>query len=179
MKGTLVASRYAKSLLDLSIEQNSVEKVNNDMVSLSEICAESKDFVNLLNNPIIHTTKKVDVFKALFNGKMEAISVDFLNLITKNNRANILPSIADSFIKLYKAHKGVVDVIITSAESLDADTKSKILDKIKSSIKDGEVLLVEKIDPTLLGGFIVNIEDKQIDASVASQLTNLKNILLN
>lgn len=178
MKGTLVASRYAKSLLDLSIEQNSVEKVNNDMVSLSEICAESKDFVNLLNNPIIHATKKVDVFNALFESKMEAISVSFLNLITKNNRANILPVIAKSFIKLYKEYKGIVDVIITSAEPLDTGTKTKILDKIKPIVK-GDIVLVEKIDPALLGGFIVNIEDKQIDASVASQLTNLKKILLN
>ena len=178
MKGTLVASRYAKSLLDLSIEQNSIEKVNNDMIELSGICAESKDFVNLLNNPVIHASKKADVFKALFNGKMETISLDFLTLITKNSRASILPAIAESFTKQYKQYKGIVDVIITSAEKLDEQTKAKILDKVKSSVK-GEILLVEKIDPSILGGFIVNIEDKQIDSSVASQLTNLKNILLN
>ncbi len=178
MKGTLVATRYAKSLLDLSIEQNSVEKVNNDMIELSEICTESKDFANLLNNPVIHASKKIDVFNALFEGKMEPISINFLTLITKNSRANILPTIAENFIKQYKQYKGIVDVIITSSEKLDADTKAKILDKVKSSVK-GEISLVEKIDPAILGGFIINIEDKQIDASVASQLTNLKNILLN
>jgi len=178
MKGTLVATRYAKSLLDLSIEQNSVEKVNNDMVELSEICAESKDFINLLNNPIIHASKKVDVFNSLFDGKMEPISIKFLTLITKNNRASILPTIARSFVKQYKQHRGIVDVIITSSEKLNTDTKAKILEKVKSTVK-GEILLVEKIDPSILGGFIINIEDKQIDASVASQLTNLKNILLN
>jgi len=178
MKGTLVASRYAKSLLDLSIEQNSVEKVNNDMVELSAVCVESKDFVNMLNNPVIHSSKKVEVFTALFNGKMEPISVDFLTLITKNNRANILPTIADSFIHLFKQHKGIVDVIITSAETLDAKTKATILEKVKSTV-NGELSVVEKIDDSIIGGFIVNVEDKQIDASVASQLTNLKNILLN
>ena len=178
MKGTLVASRYAKSLLELSIEQNSTEKVKGDMVALSEVCGESKDFVNLLNNPVIHAAKKVDVFKALFDGKMETISIEFLTLITKNNRANLLPVIADNFIKQYKAHKGIVDVVITSATPLDSDAKSKILDKVKS-IVSGEIALVEKVNPDLLGGFIINIEDKQIDASVANQLTNLKNILLN
>ncbi|MFK8043923.1 MAG: ATP synthase F1 subunit delta [Crocinitomicaceae bacterium] len=178
MKGTLVASRYAKSLLDLSIEQNSVEKVNKDMVELSAVCAESKDFVNMLNNPVIHASKKVEVFAALFNGKMEPVSVDFLTLITKNNRASLLPTIADSFIHLFKQHKGIVDVIITSAEALDAKTKTTILEKVKATVK-GELSVVEKIDPSIVGGFIVNVEDKQIDASVASQLTNLKNILLN
>ena len=178
MKGTLVASRYAQSLLDLSIDENSAEKVNKDMVELSEICAESKDFVNLLNNPIILASKKVEVFKALFDGKMEPVSINFLKLITENNRAKFVPTIAESFIKLYKQHKGIVDVIITSAEPLDASTKTTILDKVKSAV-NGEILLVERIDPSIIGGFIVNIEDKQIDASVASQLTNLKNILLN
>lgn len=178
MKGTLVASRYAKSLLDLSIENSSVEKVNNDMVMLSEVCTDSKDFINLLNNPIIHAAKKVSVFKALFDGKMEPVSLDFLALITKNARASILPAIAHSFVSQYKKHKGIVDVLLTSAEPLDDATKAKILDKVKSTV-NGEIALVEKIDPALLGGFIVNIEDKQIDASVASQLSNLKNILLN
>lgn len=178
MKGTLVASRYSKALLDLSIEKNSVEKVYNDMVELSEVCSESKDFVNLLNNPIIHASKKADIFKEIFNNKMEPISLDFLTLITNNSRAGIIPAIADSFISLYKNHKGIVDVLLTSAEPLDASTKTKILDKVKSFIT-GEIALEEKIDPTILGGFIINIEDKQIDSSVASQLTNLKSILLN
>ena len=178
MKGTLVGSRYAKSLLDLSIENNSVEKVNNDMVMLSEVCEDSKDFINLLNNPIIHASKKEEVFKALFSGKMESVSLDFLTLITKNSRANIIPAIANSFISQYKAHKGIVDVVLTSAEPLEDATKAKIIEKIKSTVK-GEIVLEEKIDASLIGGFIVQIEDKQIDSSVASQLTNLKNILLN
>lgn len=178
MKGTLVASRYAKALLDLSIDNNSLEKVKNDMVELSEICSESKDFSNLLNNPIIHASKKVEIFKALFNGKMEPISLDFMALITKNSRASFIPTIANSFISQYKTHKGIVDVLLTSAQPLDANTKANILEKIKTSVK-GEIVLEEKIDPSLIGGFIVKIEDKQIDSSVSSQLTNLKNILLN
>jgi F-type H+-transporting ATPase subunit delta len=178
MKGTLVASRYAKSLLELSIENNSIDKVNEDMLMLSDICEHSKDFIDLLNNPIIHANQKIDVFKALFSGKIEAASLDFLTLVTENSRANILPTIVKSFISQVKHHKGIVDVVLTSAEPLDEGTKTTILSKIKS-IYNGEIALVEKIDPAIIGGFIVNIEDKQIDSSVASQLTNLKNILLN
>jgi F-type H+-transporting ATPase subunit delta len=72
-----------------------------------------------------------------------------------------------------------VEVELISATALADDTKSKILDKVKSDYKNASFEINEIIDPTILGGFIVKIGDKQLDSSVASQLTNLKNILLN
>jgi F-type H+-transporting ATPase subunit delta len=179
MKGTIVASRYAKSLLDLSIEQNVLDKVNNDMVDLSGTCAGSEDLLSLLNNPTVNSTKKGEIFTALFGGKMEKVSLDFIQLITENSREDLLPTIAQSFTKLYKAHNNIVEVELISATPLADDTKSNILDKVKADYKNASFEINEIIDPTILGGFIVKIGDKQLDSSVASQLTNLKNILLN
>ena len=179
MKGTIVASRYAKSLLELSIEKNILDKVNNDMVQLSEICAESEDLVSVLNNPTINAVKKGEIFTAIFNGKIESVSLDFIQLITKNSRETLLPVIAQNFTKLYKAHNNILDVELISAVALDDAAKSKILDKVKAKFDGASIQLTEKIDESILGGFIVKIGDKQIDASIASQLTNLKSILLN
>ncbi|MFD1553133.1 ATP synthase F1 subunit delta [Putridiphycobacter roseus] len=178
MKGTLVASRYATSLLELALENNLLDKVNEDMVELSAVCAESKDFADLLSNPIVHESKKIDIFKALFSDNMQTLSISFLELITKHSREGILPAIAASYTELYKKHNNIVDVVLTSAIELDAATKEKIISKIKT-ITTGKIELVEKIDPSIIGGFIINIEDKQIDSSVASKFSNLKNILLN
>lgn len=179
MKGTIVASRYAKSLLDLSIEKNILDKVNSDMVQLSEICAESKDLVTVLNNPTINAVKKSEVFNALFKGKIEDVSLDFIQLITKNSRETLLPVIAQSFTKLYKEHNNILDVELISAVALDDAAKSKIMDKVKAKFEGSTIQITEKIDESILGGFIVKIGDKQIDSSVASQLSNLKSILLN
>ena len=179
MKGTIVASRYAKSLLDLSIERNILDKVNNDMVQLSEIFADSADLVSVLNNPTINAAKKTEVFTAIFNGKMEKISLDFIRLITKNSRESLLPVIAQNFTKLYKSHNNILDVELISAVALDDATKSEIMNKVKSKFEGSTIELTENIDESILGGFIVKIGDKQIDASIASQLTNLKSILLN
>lgn len=179
MKGTIVASRYAKSLLDLSIEKNILDKVNNDMVQLSEICADSTDLVSVLNNPTINAVKKSEVFTAIFKGKMEDVSLDFIQLITKNSRESLLPVIAQSFTKLYNEHNNILDVELVSVVALDDATKSKILDKVKSKFEEATIQLTETIDESIMGGFIVKIGDKQIDASIASQLTNLKSILLN
>ncbi len=179
MKGTIVASRYAKSLLELSIERNNLDKINDDMVQLSEVCEESKDLVNLLNNPVVNSDKKTNVFDKLFKGKMDDLSLSFIHLITKNKRENILPNIASSFTELYKAHKHILDVELTSATPLEDAAKSKIIDKVKAKYEGFKINLIEKNDPSLIGGFVVKIKDMQIDSSIASQLTNLKNILLN
>jgi F-type H+-transporting ATPase subunit delta len=179
MKGTIVATRYAKSLLDLSIEKNVSDKVNNDMVQLSEICADSADLVSVLNNPTINAVKKGEVFSAIFKGKMEDVSLDFIQLITTNSRETLLPVIAQSFTKLYKAHNNILEVELVSAVALDEATKSKIMDKVKAKFDGATIQITEKIDESILGGFIVKIGDQQIDSSVASQLSNLKSILLN
>lgn len=178
MSVTTVAHRYAQALLDLSIEQNVLDKVNADMVQLSNVCKESSDFRNLLSSPIIESKKKNDIFNILFESKMEKMSLGFMNLIIKNSREDILPQIADGFVSLYKKKNNILDVTVISAIKLDKATKDKITAKIKASF-NGTIEMIEKVDASLIGGFIVRIDDKQIDASVASQLSNLRNILLN
>ncbi|NOQ73045.1 MAG: ATP synthase F1 subunit delta [Crocinitomix sp.] len=178
MSVTRIAHRYAQALLDLSIEQNVVDKVNADMVQLSNVCKESKDFANLLSSPVVDANKKSEIFTAIFESKVEKMSLEFMNLVLKNSRENVLPQIANGFVSLYKKKNNILDVTVISATTLDKATKDIIIAKIKASF-DGTIDLIEKVDASLIGGFIVRIDDKQIDASVASQLSNLKNILLN
>lgn len=178
MSVTRVAYRYAQALLDLATEQNVVDKVNEDMAHLSDVCKGSKDFENLLNSPIINSKKKMDIFEALFGSKMDKMSLGFLNLIVKNSREVLLADIAEGFVSLYKKSKNILEVTVTSAAKLDASTKDKIVEKIKAKF-EGTIELTEKVDPSLMGGFIVRMDDKQIDASISSQLANLKNVLLN
>jgi len=178
MKGSKVASRYAQALLDLAIEQKSLDKVNVDMLQLAEVCAESNELTNLLKSPIVNDKKKLDILNALFGNSMDKMSLGFMSLIVKHSRENLLPEIASSFTSLYKVNKNIIDVYITSAVPLEKDVKDKIVQKIKAKYK-GEIVLIEKIDAKLIGGFVVKFDDKQLDASIASQLTNLKNLLLN
>lgn len=176
--GSKVASRYAQALLDLAVEKNSLEKVNADMVNLSEVCSDSKDLTGVLKSPVISPFKKVEILQSIFGKQMTEMSLAFMSLIVKNSRANILPEIAESFIALTKKHNHILDVYLTSAAVLDGSVKEVILKKIQAK-HSGTVNLIEKIDPSLIGGFVVRMEDEQLDASIANQLTNLKNLLLN
>jgi F-type H+-transporting ATPase subunit delta len=172
MNSTKAASRYAKALLELAIEQGNLEKVAADMAYMHKVCSEEKEFVILLNSPIIKSDKKISIFNSLF-GDFDRLSSMFIDLIAKNRREYMLGDIAASFDAQLKAHKGIVPVTLISAKALNAKTKDMIMEKISASVK-GKLEVNEEIDESLIGGFIVRMDDKQIDASIATQFKNLK-----
>lgn len=172
MRSTKAASRYAKALLELAIEHDKVDQIAGDMHYLSEVSSETKDFQQLLNSPVIKADKKIAIFNELF-GQFEDVSSMFVKLITKNGREYMLHVIAESFDQQVKAYKGIVPVTLISAKPLDKATKEKILDKVRESVK-GTLEVKELIDESLIGGFIVRMDDKQIDASISNQFNNLK-----
>ena len=172
MKSSKVASRYAKSLLEIAIEQKNIDSVLGDMMFLLEINNQSKDLELLIQSPIVKADKKIEIFEKIFE-QFEEVSKSFVRLITKNGRENLLPEIATSFDALVKEHNGIVPVTLISAKKLDDQTKKSILDKVSSSV-EGTIEVNEILDESLIGGFVVRMGDTQIDASISSQFNNLK-----
>ncbi len=174
----IVASRYAKSLLDLAVEKGQLEAVYADMLQVKSVCENSKEFVTFLRSPIINADKKVSTLTAVFEGKLNAITSGFLTIVANKRREAVIPQMAESFVEQYKTQKNILTAIVTSAKGLDETTKQQALALVKAQL-NGEVELVEKIDPNIIGGFVLKIGDKQIDKSVARQLSNLKKQLTN
>lgn len=172
MKSTKAASRYAKALLELAIENKKVDVIANDMKHLSSVCAENSDFIKFLNSPVVRADKKIAIFSEIF-GQFDQVTTLFVNLIFSNRREFLFAEIASSFNDQVKAYKGIVPITITSASPLTGSTKEAILSKIRGSVK-GELEITEEIDAELIGGFIVRMGDNQIDASISNQLNNLK-----
>lgn len=172
MKSTKVASRYAKSLLEIALEQKNVDSVLGDMKFLLQTDIETKDFELLIASPIINADKKIEIFEKIFD-QFEVVSMNFVKLIIKNGREEFLPEIARSFESQVKEYKGIVPITITTASTLDTATKAKIVAKVQETVK-GELEIEEKIDASLIGGFVVRMGDMQIDASIANQFNNLK-----
>jgi F-type H+-transporting ATPase subunit delta len=172
MKSTKVASRYAKSLLEIALEQKNVDSVLGDMKFLLQTDKETHDFELLIASPIISADKKIEIFEKIFD-QFEAVSMNFVKLIVTNGREEFLPEIARSFEAQVKEYKGIVPITITTASTLDAATRAKIVAKVQETVK-GELEIEEKIDASLIGGFVVRMGDMQIDASIANQFNNLK-----
>jgi F-type H+-transporting ATPase subunit delta len=174
----IAATRYAKSLMELALESNQVDKVRTDMKTVEKLCRENREFHLFLKSPVIKTDKKLAVLKNIFEGKITPLTLSFLNLITSKNREAYIDEIATAFDDQYKENKNIFTAVVTSANGLDETSRKKVLDLIKSQM-NGEVELVEKIDPSTIGGFILKIGDKQIDKTVSRQLNNLRKELTN
>lgn len=177
MRSTKSAIRYAKALLELSSETNSVEAVAADMKRIISAGEEGKDFQIFLNSPVIKADKKNEILKVLFTDFTE-LTLSFVVLITKNKRESLLVDIANSFVNILKRQRGIVPVTVTSAVKLEKQTLNQILEKLKSHV-EGDFEVTEELDPSLIGGFVVRMEDKQIDASVSAQLSRMKLELAN
>jgi F-type H+-transporting ATPase subunit delta len=172
MKGTKAATRYAKALLELAVENKKSEAISNDMRAFSSAYNDTKDFQVFLDSPVINAEKKNEIFNKLF-GNFDSLTISFIQLITKNGREGFLPAIAASFDLQLKAHLGIVPVTLISAGTLDAATKTAIVDKVQATV-NGKLEIDEKIDTSLIGGFVIRMGDNRIDASISNQLNNLK-----
>lgn len=173
MEGTRVATRYAKSFLDLALEQGSLEKAYTDMKFIAEVCRTNHDFVTFLKSPIVNTDKKQAVLKAVFSGKLDKITDAYIHLITSKKREMYLAEIAEEFLNQYNAKKQILKAVVTTANGIDDATRKQVLNLVKGT-GHNEVILEEKINKDIIGGFIIRVGDKQIDASIARKLNSLK-----
>jgi F-type H+-transporting ATPase subunit delta len=173
MQGTRVASRYAKSFIDLTIEQGLLEPAFADMKTIAAICKSNHDFVTFLKSPIIKTDKKQAVLKEIFSGKLNKATEAYVQLITSKKREIYLAEIAAEFVNQYKEKKKILTAVITTASGIDDATRKKVMEIVKG-VSSSDVVLEEKIDKNILGGFVIRVGDKQLDASIANKLSSLK-----
>ncbi|MBS1647600.1 MAG: ATP synthase F1 subunit delta [Bacteroidetes bacterium] len=169
----LVATRYAQSLLQFALEKSALEKVYADMQLVVATCQDNKELSAFLNSPIIKTDKKTAVIKQIFSEKVSDITLGFFTILTQKRRESYISEIAKNFISQYKEHKNILTAVITSASGIDAHVRTQVLNLIKQSTQS-EVELLEKTDKSLIGGFVLRIGDKQVDASVARKLNELR-----
>jgi F-type H+-transporting ATPase subunit delta len=174
MQNPKLADRYAKSLLDLAVEQNNLDVIYNDMVGLEMACRESADLVQLMKSPIVKPSKKESVFNALFTGKVDMLTLKFMNLIVNKGREFFLPEIISAFIGQYKKRNQITDVYLTTAEKLDDNDKASLLEKIKGQLQGQQVDLKTKVDPSLIGGFVLEANNNLFDASILRDLKDIK-----
>jgi len=172
MLDTVVAKRYAKSLLGIARETGVLNEVNNDMKLFASTCEGNRELPLLLRNPIIPSDKKLNILEGLFKSKMNKISLSFFLIVAKKGREKFLYDIAKSYTSQYKVMKGIITAEITSASGLDDTLRAKVYQMLKDS-NNSEIELNEKINKDLIGGFILRIGDKQYDASISSGLKKL------
>jgi F-type H+-transporting ATPase subunit delta len=174
MPNPRLAARYAKSLIDLSLEKGELEPVYNDMLFLQSVCKSSKDFVSLLKSPVIKADKKGKVLDAITEGRVSVITSSFNKLLMNKGREDVLPEIITAFIQQYKDHKGIFIVKLTTAVPVSEELKNAILDKIRNSTAMKNIELNTEVNENLIGGFVLEAAGQLVDASILYDLNNVK-----
>lgn len=178
MSESTVAVRYAKSLISLAEEQKVVEAVYDDMLFFKKIADENRGLMLALRSPVVRHEKKMSLLREIFKARVNPVSYSIFEIITKKNRESIIYAIADEFVKLYDESKGIVVAHVTTAVGLTEDLRQQF----KKTVADATqkvVQLEEKTDERLIGGYVLRVGDRQIDASIRKQLNDLKLSLLN
>lgn len=169
-----IATRYAKSVLDLAIERNEIEQILSDMQYVRS-SLRSRDLVLMIKSPIISTGKKLSIFKKIFSGKLTEATASFFEIMIRKGREMYLPEIVDAFIEQYKTYKQISTVVIKTAVPLEENALEIIRQKLSASLdtkKNLELKLI--VDPDLIGGFTLEFEGKQYDSSMATKLKELR-----
>jgi F-type H+-transporting ATPase subunit delta len=169
MNDSKISVRYSRALFQSALEKKVLDKVNQDMIFISEICKipEAKEF---LNSPIIVPSKKTAIFHKMLGDNVEKITLSLIDLVVKNGRESFLPAIARVFIHETMKHEGITESVLTTAVKVDAKVKQQQVFKTR-------VEIIENIDPEIIGGFILRIDDNYIDSSIRNKLRKIKNEL--
>lgn len=168
-----LATRYAKSLIDLSIERGQLEQVFADMQLLQQICKGNPDFVNLLRSPVVNADTKTKIVKAVTTGKISELTDSFISLLIRKARESNLPEISSAFIDQYKKHKDIHTVSLTTAVAIDDAVRNAILQQVKKASGYDKIELEEKVNEDIIGGFVLQLGDKLIDASISYDLKEI------
>lgn len=171
-----IASRYAKSLIELSEEKGILEDVFKDMQLFSQVVQENKQFHLLLKNPIVHADKKQAIIKALFGKRFNKVTMTFFDLIIRKSREAYLLQVAEQFISQYNEKKGNISATVITSIPLSDDLRKQFRQIIKQATGK-EVDLKEMVKEDIIGGFILKMGDKQVDESLKTKLEALKHQL--
>jgi F-type H+-transporting ATPase subunit delta len=153
MNESKISVRYSRALFESAVEKNILDKVNVDMIFISEIC-RIPEMKELLQSPVIVPSKKTDILKKMLGGNVEKITFSLLELVVRNGREIYIPAIARVFIHETMKFKGITKSILTTAVKVDPKVKKQITDMIAEIFKT-KVEFEENIDTDIIGGFII------------------------
>ena len=177
MSSTRAAIRYAKAILEIADSKKSAAEVSVDMALIATTIAGNLELHSFIQNPLIKTDTKKDVVLEVF-ASVNAVTKSLFHLLLENKRFEILEAIALEYNNLFDIMNGVEVAKVTTAIPMDAALEAKVSAKI-ATFSNKKITIENTVDPSIIGGFILRIGDKQYNASIANRLQVLKRELSN
>jgi len=173
MSELTVATRYAKSLIDLAQDEKALEEIRKDMELFTQTLRANSQLQAVLANPIVAHDKKIKILEAIFGGKVHKVTDSFFKIMINKSRSQVLYETAKEFINQYNVIKNITRAYVTSATPLSEENKKQITAELMTAT-GGTIELHTKVDHKLIGGFVLKIGDLQVDTSLSTSLKKLK-----
>ena len=177
MNESKISVRYAKALFLLGKEKNVLDTIVADMKLVDELCNTVKDFWLMVESPVVKTSQKRKAVKLVLADKLDAISLNFIDMVFENHREIFIKDMVRNFLDLCRKDKGVVSAKLTTAGEIDKEGKANLSDVLKKAF-NSKIELEEILDEDIIGGFVLRVDDQELDASVSNQLSQIKRTLV-
>lgn len=176
MSSTVVAKRYAQALFEVAAENNQIDKVEQELQLITEVLDANPDFLQFLKHPQIAVDVKKKEFSTVFEGKASEVTINFMYLLIDNKREDIFDFIPTFFVKSANEVRGFVDAVVTSVKPLTDEQKESIASSM-NKVLNKKVRIQNKLDPSIMGGVVVQVGDRLYDGSVVGRLNRLQQSL--
>jgi len=177
MTGSRAAIRYARAILEMAQQAGTAQQVGEDMALIATTINGNSELTDFINSPTIKAEVKESALKEIF-GSTQTVTQGLFHLLHENKRFGLLHNIANQYKEQYDVANGIEEAVVTTAIEITPELEAKVLAKIKE-FSNKKITLKNVVDPSIIGGFIIRIGDKQYNASVANRLLTLKRELSN
>lgn len=177
MSGTLINSEvgepYAQALMSLAQQSDLTNEFGEIFRSLSSLLEDSQEFREFVLNPVIKGEDKKAVLKKVLGDDANSYLINFMMLLVDKRRIVFLEPIVEQYLNLLRKLNQTVLAEVTSATELSDSQKQNVVEKVKAIAEARDVELKTSVDPDLIGGVIIKVGSKVIDASIRGQLRRI------
>jgi F-type H+-transporting ATPase subunit delta len=163
---------YGKAMLDLAEQQGEADALLDELGELVKYLDAHPEFENFLATPLVEEDERAAALEKIFRGRASDLLVDSLQVINRKGRLGLLRAVAEAYKLEYRDLRGIVDVTVRTAVPL-TDAQRARLDEAMARFTGKKPLLTERVDPSILGGLVIEAAGQKIDTSVATRLREL------
>ena len=172
-----VAGRYATALFELGLEEKALEQIEIDLNRFGEALDAVEDLARLVRSPVFSAEEQGRALAAILEElKIEGLTKNFLLLVSKNRRLFAVPDMMTAFRAMLAAHRGETSATVTAASKLTEAQVTALKQALQAALGK-DVMLDQRVDPSLIGGLMVKVGSRMIDTSLRTKLTSLKHAM--
>ena len=171
------AVAYARSILELANERNQAQEFGQELTAIGELLRQNPSFAHYLADPGIGASERTATLDRLFRGKASPLVMNLMGVLNNRGRLNLLGAVADAYADLLDDQLGNVEVDVTVAKRLDPSQLEQVRQRVSQALGKNAVVH-QYVDEDIIGGLVIRVEDRLIDASVKYQLEAMRERML-